>query len=198
MICRTSIHRYLISVILLALLPIAGCAGDVTRKWSEDVQLDNATVIVVDRYVKFSESNSLSGDAYSTMVLKSALSFRNDLAEMPAWSFPLVPLLLYRDEAAKELAIVATSNSCDVWAEWGSPSPPYWEFRLQAGKWVKTGLSTTSEGRKSNLFFEYEPSLPARRLSIAAKEQAIKGLSLGKKYRSIRVDIKSNCTPQMN
>jgi hypothetical protein len=131
------------------------------------------------------------------MVLKSTLSFREDLAALPAWDFPLEPLLLYRDEIANEWAVVATTNSCDVWADWGSPSPAYWEFRLKANKWVKTNLAQSSEGRKSNLFFDYEPSLPARHLSIAAKDQAIKGLPIGKEYRSIRVDIKPNCTKRI-
>lgn len=50
----------------LVLLVIAACGflGE-RRSWTENVQLDDGSVITVKRYVRFEESNSWAGDAYS-------------------------------------------------------------------------------------------------------------------------------------
>ncbi len=194
---RAFVARGLICELLLALLLTSGCTGEVERRWSEEVGLDDGSVIVVDRYAKFRESNSLAGDAYSSTELKSKLSFRGDLASLPPWEFPLVPLVLYRDTAAREWVVVATTHSCDVWAERGQPVPPYWEFRLKVREWIQTELAQVSIGRKTNLFFDYEPKLPASMLSRELKETITKNNDFAKDYLNIVLDAKT-CTPRVN
>lgn len=165
--------------------------GKGSRTWSEEVELGDGSLIVVLRDVKFTSSNSWAGDAYSATTIRSTLSFRDDLASLPIWNFPLEPLLLYRDEVAKEWVIVVTTNSCDTWADWGSPSSPYWEFRLRHGKWLRTELSRASIGRKTNLFFNYEPGVPAGNLTRELKAQSIRGIAFAKEYRSIDASMTS-------
>lgn len=190
--------RVLFGALFLALLPVSGCTGEVERRWTEDVELDGGKVIEVDRHVKFTESNSISGDAYSSTNLESALTFKGELSELPAWSVPLVPILLYRDMTKSEWVIVAVTSSCDVWADRGSPVPPYWEFRLISGRWAESPLSQASIGRRTNLFFDYEPDLPTHKISVAIKKQVVQRNDFGNKYLSIVGDMKRPCTPRID
>ncbi len=51
-------------VFLSAMLALAACeTGSRTREWSEDVLVDGASPVVLERRVDFTLSNSLSGDA---------------------------------------------------------------------------------------------------------------------------------------
>lgn len=190
--------RALFGALLLALLPASGCTGEVERRWTEEVEVDDGKDIEVDRYVRFTESNSISGDAYSSTNLASTLRFKGELSELPTWSVPLVPVLLYRDMKTSEWVIVAVTSSCEVWADRGSPVPPYWEFRLINGKWNEHPLSQASIGRKTNLFFDYEPDLPTHKISVAVKKQVIRRNDFGKKYLSIVGDMTRPCTPRID
>jgi hypothetical protein len=175
------------------MFPAGGCSGAVERSWSEDVALDDGRVIVIDRYVKFTQSNAFGGGAYSSTDLESSLSFRDELSSLPAWSVPLVPTVLYQDSSSGEWVIVATTGNCDTWFEGGSPVPPYWEYRLKNGKWSQSRLSTSSIGRSTNLFFDYEPSSPARRISVDIKSHWLSTHDFAKDYLKVGADIKVNC-----
>jgi len=187
--------RHICSLILwtLAVAPTSGCTGYVERKWSEEVVLDDGSIIVVDRYVKFQESNSPAGDAYNSTNIKGTLAFTGKQAELPKWDVPLTPIVLYRDVQPEEWVIVATTSNCDTWYERGRPEPPYWEFRLRNGKWTTSQLSDTSIGRKTNLFFGYEPNLPAKRIGVELKTQILANNDFAAKYRSVVADLKSRC-----
>lgn len=189
-------RHVVLSILMLAgLVPIGGCSGVVERHWVEEVALDDGSLVVVERHVKFKESNSLAGDAYSAAELESTLSFSGDLAIRPIWSAPFQPLLLYLDASSHEWVIVATPGSCDVWAGHGSPAPPYWEFRLRGDKWVQSGLSAASIGRRTNLFFNYDPPMPSQKLTREMKEHVIATNDFSKRYLTI-ADMKINCTPR--
>lgn len=180
------------------LVPVGGCTGVIERRWSEEVELDDGKVIIIDRYVKFQESNSLSGDAYNATDLEVTLAFQGEHSSLASWKVPLVPVLLYRDNTQHEWVIVATTSNCDTWYEHGGPEPPYWEFRLQGENWVKSKLSEASIGRKTNLFFNYEPSLPARRITREIKTRILATKDFAKDYLSIRSGIKTNCGIAVN
>jgi hypothetical protein len=179
----------------IALLVIGGCStGAEERRWTEEVAIEPGKSITIERSVRFKETNSWAGDAYNAILSKSVLSFRGDLAPLPSWDVPLVPLLLYRDTASGEWTIVATTSSCDVWADRGSPSHMYWEFRLRDGRWIEADLSPASIGRPTNLFFNYEPGIPDSHISVARKEGILSENNFGKNYRRVLGDYKSNCT----
>ncbi len=188
-----SIRLAFSAVLSATLLSLVGCSSDVVRRWSEDVALDGGKSIVVDRYVKFWESNALGGGAYGSREIKSTLEFRGAMASLPTWNETLIPLLLYSDQATQEWVIVATTSSCEVWQQRGSPAPPYWEFRSKDGKWVSVPLSESSIGRTTNLYFDYLKPLPARHLSVAMKSQIIAQSYFNKKYLRVDGKTKTRC-----
>lgn len=190
---RSNTLALMCAFLLIALFPMSGCAGEVERRWSEEVEIGDGKIIEVDRYVKFSESNSVSGDAYSSTARESTLNFKGEFAGVPTWSVPLVPILLYHDATTAQWVIVATTSNCDTWYERGGPVPPYWEYRLSADKWTQSPLSESSKGRKTNLFFDYEPDLPEKKISASLKRQVIQRNSFAKKYLSIEGGLKSRC-----
>jgi hypothetical protein len=189
-----SVQRALYTMLLLlGLIPVGGCSGVAERSWTEDVALDDGRVIVIDRYVKLKQSNALGGGAYSSTDLESKLTFRDEMSALPAWSVPLVPIVLFHDQPAGEWVIVATTGNCDTWYEHGKPLPPYWEYRLRNGKWLESKLSKASIGRKSNLFFDYESKVPAKRLTQEIKHHVIATNDFAKDYLGVNADIKMNC-----
>ena len=179
--------------VLVALLVFRKCSGVVQRNWSEEVALDDGRIIAIDRYVRFSTSNSLAGDAYRSTDLESELEFRKELSSLPPWSFPLVPIVLYQDQSSAEWVIVTTTGNCDTLYKYGYPLPPYWEFRLRGDKWVMNPLSAASMGRKTNLFFDYEPLLPVRKITPVIKEHQIEIHNYSKDYLSVDPNAGTNC-----
>ena len=188
----------LAAVLLAALVPAGGCSGVQERRWSEEVVLDDGSVVVVNRYVKFQPSNSVAGDAYSATDLETRLSFEGEFSDLPAWTEPLEPLLLYRQPSSDEWIIVATTSSCDVWSARGSPFAPYWEFRARRGErnWSQAAVSSFSSGRKSNLFFMYDQPLSMERITQKMKEQVVQRDTVHPSYLGIRTDLRANCIPR--
>lgn len=180
------------SLVFLSLISLTGCSGEVERRWSEEVEFEGGKTLVIERYVKFSESNSFAGDAYSSTALESKLAFTDELSALPSWDVTLVPILLYQDAATSEWVIVATN--CDTWYQKGGPVPPYWEYRLKSGGWqLQAKLSEASIGRKTNLFFNYEPELPARKITRQQKVEVLKSRNFEKKYLGIIGGLKRDC-----
>ena len=179
--------------LLIAIALCCGCDGVKRRHWSEEVTLDDGHRIVIERFVKFQTSNALGGGAYGSTDLESTLRFRGELSELPAWDVPLVPLVLFKEHATNEWVVVATTGNCDTWYERGEPVPPYWEYRLRGGTWLLSVLSKDSVGRKSNLFFDYEPSDPRTVVTEKIKHRAIATNEFSPGYLSIRAEEKTNC-----
>jgi hypothetical protein len=155
---------------VVAAMMASGCDTGV-RTWSEEVALDDGSVITIDRHVEQLMSSSIGGGAFSGVETKAMLSFRGDLAALPQWDLPLMPLLLYRDTEASEWVLVATSTTCEIWYRRGMPEGHYWEFRQRGTDWVEVPLSETSFERRTNLLFEYTEPLPARYITLAMKAQ---------------------------
>jgi hypothetical protein len=172
---------------------MAGCSSGDEEHWSEEVQLDDGSRIVIERDVKFATSNSMSGDAFSSTDLGSKLIFPKDLGAIPAWEGVLVPIVLYHDENSKEWVIVATTSNCSTWYEQGKPKPPYWEFRLKQNSWESVQLSKVSLDRKTNLFFNYEAGLPARKLTSETKDQILASKAFSDRWRSVSASVKTKC-----
>lgn len=164
------VSRSLIAVGLLATAVLLSDCGRVRRSWTEDVRLDDGSVIKIKRRVTFEESNSLSGDSYAATEIKSIIKFTGDMRKLPSWSVPLVPILLYKDKKTNEWTIVARSNVCKTWRRRGKPRPPYWEFRLRGDAWSEVALSETSIGRRSNLFKNYYGKLHVSHITTDLRE----------------------------
>lgn len=177
----------------LVLLVITACGflGE-RRSWTEDVQLDDGSIVRIERYVKFSRSNSWSGDAPSATEERSTLKFTGDLARLPTWDVPLMPLVLYRDGQTKEWVIVAGAGQCEVWYRRGTPFPPYWEYRLSGGQWREQVLSQSSKGRVTNLFFNYLGPV-ARHVSVKSTQELVADLRMDDIYRRVVPSMTRYC-----
>ncbi|HEV7605968.1 MAG TPA: hypothetical protein VGO61_01420 [Steroidobacteraceae bacterium] len=100
---------------------------------------------------------------------------------------------MHHDAQLGEWTVLATTNNCDTWYEHGKPEPPYWEFRLRNGKWIASQLSEASIGRKTNLFFDYEPSLPAKKIGVDLKTKVLASKDFSKGHLSVVANQKSRC-----
>ena len=165
--------------------------GDAVREWSEEVELDHGDVVIVERRVEFTKSNSISGDTYGTSVRKSTLVVKGEGAALPIWDDVLQPLVLYRDYEALEWVLVASTTNCLTYRRRGRPKPTYWEFRLQGSSWVETALSPGSLERQTNLFFLYDDPVP-NHLTLARKA-SFSLARIDETYLSIRPDSTFNC-----
>jgi hypothetical protein len=178
----------LASLATLLLLGVGACGwltGSHQRSWSEDVQLDDGSVITIDRFVSFDSSDALGGGAYSATETKATLAFKGNLANLPTWDVPLMPLVLYRDSATNEWVIVANSTRCEVWDARGQPNPPYWEYRLNPAGWREHSLSASSLNRNSNLFIRYSKKVERKHLTVEDKRKADADLTVDDKYRRV-------------
>ena len=178
---------------VVSVVILSGCewwTGHAVRDWTEDVPLDDGRTITIDRHVEFDSSNSLAGDAYSSSLTKSTIRFRGELATLPTWDVPLLPLVLYWDNATSLWVIVATTTSCSAWWERHRPQPPYWEFRADRSSWTEVAVSQGSFGKQTNLFIGYEPRLPAKNITVALAQNYMAHTPVSEEYRSIRSDAR--------
>jgi hypothetical protein len=185
----------LASLATLLLLSVCACGwltGSHQRSWSEDVQLDDGSVVTIDRSVSFDSSDALGGGAYNATETKATLAFTGNLASLPTWDVPLMPLVLYRDSATNEWVIVANSTRCEVWVQRGKPMPPYWEYRLGPAGWREQPLSASSLNRNSNLFIRYSRKIEQKHLTLEDKSKSAADLTVSDKYRRVLPTIRSS------
>lgn len=178
----------------LVLMTVAACGFFAERRsWTEDVQLDDGSTIVIKRYVKFETSNSWAGDAPGSEDQRATLRFTGALADLPAWDIPLMPMVLYQDVSTKEWVIVARTNNCDVWIARGKPFPPYWEYHLAAGQWRQRPLSDTSKGRPTNLLIDYRRENLPRHISVDYKKASFVDSNFTEAYRRVVPEVRRHC-----
>jgi hypothetical protein len=67
-----------VSTLILLAVVGAACSGTVERRWSEEVDIGNGATVNIDRYSKFVESHSLSGDVYSVSDSDSTITFKRE------------------------------------------------------------------------------------------------------------------------
>jgi hypothetical protein len=178
----------------LVLLVVAACGfiGE-TRSWTEDVQLDDGSVIKIERYVRFATSNSWAGDVPRAEERRATLRFTGALSDLPEWDVPLTPMVLYQDASTKEWVIVARTNRCERWIAWGKPFPPYWEYHLAGKQWRQRPLSDASKGRLANLLIQYRREDLPRHISVAYKQPELTNRALVEDYRRVVPDIRRHC-----
>ena len=182
------------TVLVLLMLMIAACGFlSESRSWTEDVQLDDGSMIVIKRYVRFETSNSWAGDVPVSSDRRATLRFTGDLSDLPTWDVPLIPMVLYQDASTKEWIIVARSNRCEVWIARGTPFPPYWEYHLTAGQWRQRALSDTSKGRPTNLLIDYLRENLPQHISVEHKKASFVDSNFTEAYRRVVPDIRRHC-----
>ena len=186
LVCAKTRPR-LLAVSVVAFFCVVGCdwAGGSERRWTEDVKLDDGSIIKIERMVSFSESDALGGGVYNLVESDASLKFSGDLASLPVWRFPWKALVLYRNDDPGRWTIVATTTSCEVWLRNGRPIPMYWQFELFEDGWREVPLSKSSIGKKTNLFFDYESKNVPKHLSVPGKQFSFSNPRTSKKYLEV-------------
>jgi hypothetical protein len=170
---------------LIVCLSSCGFGGPTQKKWTEDVLLDDGSTIVIKRTATFMESSAWSGGSYSAVESGATLAFTGTLETLSAWTVPLIPMVLYKDPAARgQWVIVATTTSCEVWNARGGPVPPYWEYRLTDNDWKEVSLSESSLDRPANLFTGYTV-LESRHVTVQEQQAYRSRPVLGVAYRTV-------------
>ena len=142
--------RILPSVLLVALL-LNGC-GKVDTSWTEDVALQDGTLLVLKRGAQGKKLGEIGGsggweNTQMTLEIESPKVATNP----PIWSERWVPMLLDYDAQAKEWFVVATFYTCTDWYDLGRPKLPYIAYNTNGGRWEQVPLSPDLFGRKANL-----------------------------------------------
>jgi hypothetical protein len=61
------------------------------------------------------------------------------------------PIILGYDADEREYFLVAAVATCGLWKQFGSPKPPYAEYRIREGRWTRAQLPREHIGLTANL-----------------------------------------------
>jgi hypothetical protein len=187
--------RRALAPIFTGMVASCGSAGHLEHTWTEDVQLDGGKTIVVERHVELELTSALGGGVGNAVETRSVLRLRDERL-MPAWDYPLKPLLLYRDSATTDWVIVASTNSCELWRQRGSPPGGYFEFRSTGGWWKPVELASASIGRKTNLLYKVAAAELPEHIALEEKDARQSAPDEPRRYRSIDIESGSQgCVP---
>lgn len=173
----------LAAVDCLLIFGFAGC-GKVDIAWTEDVDLQDGTHLVVARSAGGKKQGEIGGpggweSTQMILEIKSPVSAANP----PIWSERWVPILMDYDAQTKEWFVVATFYMCTDWYDLGRPKLPYVEYRVKDGRWQQVPLSAELFGRKANLLTGPRAGGEPEHVSIGAK--ALRNARAGDKYKTI-------------
>jgi hypothetical protein len=135
--------------VLLSALMMVGCA-ERSRSWTEEVRLDDGSVVHVKRKHRYERMGPISGPP-AAIPLEGRLRVIDDNGTSPEWTGLFDPILLYRDPRTHDYVLVCSTNALEVWQQNGKHDPPYWEFRLQGKVWKPEELDPSLFGKPTNL-----------------------------------------------
>lgn len=178
-------RRMSLGLLLLWALASASC-GKSTISWTEEVQLGNKKIILVERALKGQGNAEIGGPSYWRH-MEMSISFKKDdntVPLPPEWHAKYVPVLLDHKQESNAWVLVATPDTCETWYELGRPIPPYIQYEsVNGAPWRQVGLEDALIGRKTNLLTgpstKGEPVL----LTLPAKEDPWR--RAGPKYQTI-------------
>jgi hypothetical protein len=137
---------------VLALL--AACARPEVTSWQEDVQLSDGRTIRVAREVVWRTTHPMGeSKIYMTAATTMRPSADRPVTALPEWKGNGEMLLLLDvDEQTKSFLLVTYPATCPRFNAGGRPDPPYFEYRVRAGKWEPVPFSPALAGRSSNMY----------------------------------------------
>jgi hypothetical protein len=145
-----------IGFLMSALVLLAACsANHEERHWTEDVQLEDGSIVQIERHVEFDATNAMGGGAGNAVETRATLAFKGELSSLPVWDFPRIALVLYQSKQNQRWVVVSATTSCEVWQRGNRPRPPYWQHDMVDGQWKQAPLAEESIGKKTNLFYRY-------------------------------------------
>ncbi len=196
---QSSYRRQIMANLVIGAMALVLCAcgerGIVTREWSEEVELEDGTILIAKRHVVFRKSSAWGGDSPTIEERVSEVEFSGAAAgnAIPKWSAPLVPILTYSDATNGQWVIVATTRMCGTWLQMGAPPSFYWEYRTSNGKWVEVPLTRMSLGRATNLAFGYPYDMTTGFYPLEVKRRLWAEIPSGDPAKTIVEGFKHNC-----
>lgn len=174
-------------LIVLGATLLSACGfGDVDLKWSEEVQLADGQVIVIQRAAK----GEVQGEGFARtgwVPTEMTLAFEGmqvGLKPPPEWRTKYTPILLDYDASTRTWSVVGTFNYCEEWRDLGKPALPYIEYRSQDGApWGIVPLEQRLIGWKRNLLTG--PSSQGEPALLTVEGKATRGGNSASKYRKI-------------
>ena len=178
--------RWLAQLLSFAgVIALSGC-GEVSLKWSEEIQLEDGQVVVAERTAQGKKYSELGGPKSWNQTEMSVVITKapNGIKPPPEWHAAYVPALLDYQPSSNSWSIVATFYFCETWYELGRPVPPYIEYQSTNGSpWKRVPLEERFIDRQTNLLTgpssDGEPSL----VTIVDKE--LRQRSAAPKYKNI-------------
>ncbi len=119
---------------LLACLSFSACGGGKTLHWSQEVQLHDGRVIVMERVSE--RTGNIVPENVSMEKSQSIAFVSPDTNEKITWSIPkgLLPYTLDFENKIPYLVLVAYTVA--DYNAWNCPNPPYLVYRYGSGSWV--------------------------------------------------------------
>ena len=155
-----------------------GCAPPSTT-WLEEVELSGGRVITVSRVQRWRTMHP-PGASKQYLDDHMTLAIETQGGEPVAWEGTgETPMLLDVAPSSGEYFLITLPSLCDRYRSLGEPEPPYVEYRLRQGKWVRVPFSNELIGRRPNLLLWPRPTGEVERVPLAQKleRNAISGVS---------------------
>ncbi len=165
--------RAFLAIVPLILLACGNTSGSARElAWTEQVEISPGEHVSVERHVRFTVSRTW-GEKTSGIdqILESKIVVRHEGSALTSFdAMRMLPLLLTKDPANKELLLVVSTDDCLTWARNDKPDPAYWTFRLHGDKWYRSELPRSVVGHASNLLTDIratdEGTLNAQQVAI--------------------------------
>ena len=171
--------------------------GTTHLEWTEDVSLASGEKIQIERDVKFRWGFIFLGGREGNETLRSVVRPAAGSKAFPEWSAPMLPILLDRDPVTGTWWLVATTEEEKFWQRNQEPQPPYWGFKTQVGRWVRTSVPDQAWGRVANLFvrYDYDDSTRTLRHSLKVRKANQKPLFEGDFTSVVDKSFQCRCMP---
>jgi hypothetical protein len=157
-------------VALVVLLVALGCERP-SSSWKEEVELSDGRVITVSRAQRWRTMHPPGAskqylDDYMTLAIET------QSGEPVEWQGTgETPMLLDIERSSGEYLLITLPSLCDRYRGLGEPEPPYVEYRLRHGNWVRAPFSEELVGRRPNLLLWPRPTGESERVSLAQKRE---------------------------
>jgi hypothetical protein len=175
--------KSILAPVLVVALVLTGC-GKVDISWTEDVALQDGTLLVVKRGAQGKKLGEIGGSGgWGNTQMTLEIESPKVASNPPIWSERWVPMLLDYDAPTKEWFLVATFYMCTDWYDLGRPKLPYIAYRTKGGRWEQVPLSPELFGRKANLLTGARSGGEPKRVTIEAKK--LRDEHAGKEYKEI-------------
>jgi hypothetical protein len=167
--------NFRVALCCIAGLTLAACSryGERDIEWTETVALASGEATVIERVQRVEIHLTSEGDSGDLGKMATVASATSPPA-FPTWQAKMFPILLDRHPDTGAWLLVATMSNCSFWRRNGTPTPPYWAFQVEDGKWKRVVVPEFLWGRSANMFaaFESTDNSSAVRATYAARRAA--------------------------